>query len=317
MYNLTVFDSRKHLGTCYLWHAGIAKRGANEIASAVIEALLVCSQEGKKEVKSFSDSCSGQNRNRFVYAMFLIASARFNIKIRHCFLEPGHTYNDADGVHARIDRHSDGKDIWNMEEWINIIKTAKVEDPAYRVKVMKRTSVRNFHEIVDKQNWELDTDGRKIAWNKVKIVEAGYEAMGVLGFLYEYGGEKHYLNTRARRGHPVNLKTYEPPLAYSGKIPLKKKTIDHLRQLMKTLAIPSKYHAFFETIFSDVEPTDEDDDPEDPQVLADSWDPDQLVGDNGEMEALDDLGLDQEAEAHDDEGESESDDEINELVGGE
>jgi len=34
-YNLTVFDVGKKDGRCYMWHKGVAKRGANHIASCV------------------------------------------------------------------------------------------------------------------------------------------------------------------------------------------------------------------------------------------------------------------------------------------
>ena len=34
-YNLTVFDIGKKKGYCYMWHEGVAQRGANNIASCV------------------------------------------------------------------------------------------------------------------------------------------------------------------------------------------------------------------------------------------------------------------------------------------
>lgn len=284
VYNLTVFDSAPGLGSCYLWHAGIAKRGANEIGSALMDAYSNCAKDGKKEILSFSDSCSGQNKNRFIYAMMLNVSAKYSIKIRHCFLTPGHTYNDADGVHARIEAATRDKDIYDLKEWIEHIRQAKVNNPMYVVKRMKRTDVLNLKALVAKQNWDKDRERNKVEWNKVKIVEAGYDGEGILGFYYKIGGEKHYLDTRKRRGHPVNLKTYQPDIAYPNNIPLKVKTIKHLKELCKSLAIPSKYHYFYNDIFANIDPTEEEDDAMDAIVDADSFDPEEILDDDGTLE---------------------------------
>lgn len=281
VYNLTVYNNRRHQGTCYLWHAGTAKRGANEIGTALRLALSDLARQGIKEVQSFSDSCAGQNKNRFVYAMLLLVSASCGITIRHCFLEPGHTYNDADSVHAQIERASDRKDIYDLNEWIDVIQTAKVSEPMYDVKVLQRNDFLDFKDLVSKQNWDKATNGEKISWNKVKVVEASSEALGILTFQYEYGGERLTLDTTQRRGQSVNLVTYKPPRAYLNKIPLKQKAIKDLQELMKTKAIPSQYHYFYNNVINDVEPIDADDDPDDPQVVSDSVDPNCLVDDLG------------------------------------
>ena len=95
-----------------MWHNAIGKRGANEVGTCVSDAITEAAKTGTKEFRSFSDSCSGQNKNRFIYAMLLMLSVRLKIKIRHCFLEPCHTYNDADSIHAMIERASKGIDMY-------------------------------------------------------------------------------------------------------------------------------------------------------------------------------------------------------------
>lgn len=311
VYNLTVYDVRSHIGKCYVWHEGIAKRGANEIGSCVWDHMSSQATNGIKELYSFSDSCAGQNRNRFVYAMLLWLSVTSVIKICHTFLEPGHTYNEGDSVHATIERAAKRKEIFDLNEWVELIESAKVEEPAYQVKLLKRNDIKDFKDLVMKQNWEKDTTGKKISWNKVKVVEAGYDGDGIVGIRYSYDGPKILLDTTQRRGHPVNLKTYRPPCAYKETIPIKEKTLKHLQELCRGQNIPAKYHPFYEQVFAGVEPVeDADNDDDDVQIVQDSQDPDDVVDDNGFMEnvAEDDAQMqdDEEEEALSDEEEDES-----------
>jgi hypothetical protein len=83
-----------------------------------------------------------------------------------------------------------------------------------------------------------------------------------------------------------NLQTYQPPPAYPDKLPLKAKTVKLLKELCKSLAIPSKYHEFYTNIWNNVEAIEEDDDVDDPQVQADSVDPESLVNEMGRMASV-------------------------------
>lgn len=42
----------------------------------------------------FSDNCSGQNRNKCLFALYSLASMKFKIKIQHTYLESGHTQSE-------------------------------------------------------------------------------------------------------------------------------------------------------------------------------------------------------------------------------
>ncbi|KAK3929722.1 Phosphoglycolate phosphatase [Frankliniella fusca] len=315
VFNLTVYDVRTHLGKCYVWHEGIAKRGANDIGSCVFKHISSYADNGIKELHSFSDSCSGQNRNRFIYAMLLLAATMFSIKIRHCFLEPGHTYNEGDSVHASIEKAAKRKEVFDLSEWVELIKTSKVTEPHYQVALLKRSDFMDFHDLVNKQNWEKDTQGSKITWNKVKIVEAGFHGDGIISVQYTYDGPKHFLNTNQRRGHPVNLKTYKPPCAYPDKIPLQAMTVKHLQELCASKAIPSKYHQFYGQVIAGVEPVEEGF-VGDQQAENDSYDPEDVVDDAGCMEGGDEeLGNFSETGEDvvvDDDDDDDDDDDVNE-----
>ena len=66
VYNLTVTDLATKDGYCYTWDQTTAKRGANEMGSCIFSHV----KDNLKDhefVTLFSDNCSGQNKNRYIY----------------------------------------------------------------------------------------------------------------------------------------------------------------------------------------------------------------------------------------------------------
>ena len=91
-YNLSEYSLGSGQGTCYMWDESEGGRGACEIGTCLI-FYLGSLPATVKQVIFFSDTCTLQNRNKFVAAALLHASTILpNIDvIEHKFLEPGHT----------------------------------------------------------------------------------------------------------------------------------------------------------------------------------------------------------------------------------
>jgi len=69
-YNFTIYDIGKKEGFCYIWNESDVKRGANKIATCLFMFLKQKKDDGIQEFSFYSDNCGGQNRNRFVFAMW-------------------------------------------------------------------------------------------------------------------------------------------------------------------------------------------------------------------------------------------------------
>ncbi|CAH0397611.1 unnamed protein product [Chilo suppressalis] len=95
-----------------MWNEQIAKRGANEVASCLCDFFSKLVSKGISEINLWSDNCGGQNRNRIVYYMYLLAANIFKIKICHRVLEKGHTQNEGDSVHALIEKMARGREVY-------------------------------------------------------------------------------------------------------------------------------------------------------------------------------------------------------------
>lgn len=103
-FNLTLYDLGTSEVTCNVWHEGVAGKGSNKIASVVYNYLEAASKKGIKSITFFSDSCGGQNWNRFFLTMLWLATHRFGFdEIEHHFSIKGYSKNENDSVHAVIE----------------------------------------------------------------------------------------------------------------------------------------------------------------------------------------------------------------------
>ena len=83
-------------------------RGSNEIGTCIYKQLESLPTNAKRP-SLFSDSCGGQNRNQNVIMMFLDAIMNLRLdEITINYLEPGHTYMEADSMHSAIEKEKNG-----------------------------------------------------------------------------------------------------------------------------------------------------------------------------------------------------------------
>ena len=171
-YNFTIYDVGNNKGHCYTWNESIAKRGPNKISSCLLDFIKKQLKNGVKKIIFYSDNCGGQNRNRFVFSMFAYASKTFGIQILHRFLERGHTQNEGDSMHAVIESAKKRQSsIFTPDQWIMLIKMAKVTGQPYDVKEMSQKDFYNFNDITLTKNWATDASGKKFMISKVKQIE--------------------------------------------------------------------------------------------------------------------------------------------------
>lgn len=59
--------------------------------------------------------------------MYVLAAKMFKMKIRHHFMEKGHTQNEGDSVHALIEKTARGREVYSPDEWYSLVRWAKVD----------------------------------------------------------------------------------------------------------------------------------------------------------------------------------------------
>lgn len=155
-------------GYCYVWDETIGKRGSNEISSCLHYIDNQCKKKNVNDFRFYSDNCSGQNKNRYLFAMYLYVTMKYKVNITHRFLERGHTQNEGDSIHACIERASKGKELFIPEDWYQLIENAKKEGKKYKVERMTQNLILDFKPLVDDNLWKKDSKGQSVAWQKVK-----------------------------------------------------------------------------------------------------------------------------------------------------
>ena len=148
-FNLSVFGFHDNVGQNFLWNETIARRCSNEISSCILKYLKNLSQSGKvNSVELLSDSCGGQNRNRFFMGMIWWAAQQINNQeIHHIFFVRGHSEQETDSIHGRIERASKYVEVYETTQWATVIRGAKRKPPMYVVTEMVSEDFLNFKNL--------------------------------------------------------------------------------------------------------------------------------------------------------------------------
>lgn len=83
VWNFTIFELNSHDGRCMVWNETIGCRGSAEIGSFLYQFFKEKAQVGVKDFFLYSDSCSGQNKNKYVFTTYLKAAVDMGISITH------------------------------------------------------------------------------------------------------------------------------------------------------------------------------------------------------------------------------------------
>ncbi|XP_071056024.1 uncharacterized protein [Onthophagus taurus] len=245
-YNFTIYDVGNNEGYCYVWNEIIAKRGPNEISSAILHFLKTQKDKGVTKVILYSDNCGGQNRNRFIFSMFCYASMSLNLEIIHRFLELRHTQNEGDSMHSVIEhakKHQPA--IYTPDQWVMLIRMAKVSGRPYIVKEMSQNDFFSFKEKVKLENWKKD--------RRKKIKNKSNKRASFLPneIKFKYGYNEEFKSIQLKVCKRRNIKTsnmdYQKnlPLLYSSSLAIDCKKLKGLLELCKTNALPKMYHNYY------------------------------------------------------------------------
>lgn len=248
VFNFTIWDGTENVGYCYVWTESEAGKGANEVASCVLDFIELMVIKGFKVFVFWSDNCGNQNKNKYLFGMYTHACAKYGIKIVHKYLEKGHTWQEADNMHASIEKISNTVSIFEPQDWIDVMKQSAKGGSSYIIKEMAG-KVLDFHPLADKfQSWKHE----KAKWRQVREVLILPDEPQTLKLKHDHNA-REYVDVcvrLARAGRPINLAQYEFQKAYDGQLPLKASKLKDLASLCNSLIIPAHKHQFFKGLLN-------------------------------------------------------------------
>lgn len=255
-YNLCIRDEKRDKSYMYVWHEGIASRGAQEITSCIIKHFhRFVPKETEKAILN-SDACPGQNRNIKTTLMIkkLLDSWPHNqlLTIEQRFFVSGHSYNSCDRSFGLIERQKKiTESIFVPQHWINVISQAMKNEPKFTVIEMGRDDFKSCEQMENIiTNRKLSQEDEKIFWtNMQKIIYNRQRPFDLITEKYSVSPIQPITVSLKKTGKKFDAITFSSanftPL-YTSSRPIDKKKYDDLMKLKEF--IPSEYHWFFNTL---------------------------------------------------------------------
>ncbi len=244
-YNFTIYEHDSKDGYCFLWDETEGKRGAAEISSILLKYLQNL-PKNVNHITSFSDTCAGQNRNRFITATMMYAVQTLNnintIDLK--YMESGHSYLEADAMHATIEAASRHLNVYTTREWELVIKTARRRPRPFIVTVLNHADFFDVKKLATDyiRNTTKTVENKTVNWLNIKWLRFEKSKPQLIQFKYNLSDpEFQCINV----GIKLSMVNYTLCPIYNCRIGISKAKKNDLLSLLKSKIIPERYTDFY------------------------------------------------------------------------
>lgn len=250
-FNFTISELGSDHTECFLWHEGEANRGADEIGSCVlrfIDKILSGYNGSGIEFVFYSDNCCGQQKNRFVFSMYIFALLKYpKIKsITHKYLITGHTQNEGDSVHSTIEKaikkNLKSGPIYVPSQYALIIRNAKKKGKPYVVNEMSYLDFNSMKTLAE----EIGFSAKNLKTSEIKVFKVIQEEPTRVLYKHSYkdDGFKELDITRKKN----TLQNISLKKAYKSRPKIKENKKLDLLSLVAKNHIPNFYGSFYSSL---------------------------------------------------------------------
>lgn len=258
VFNFTIYNICSRDANCFVWHEGIGHRGVNELGTCVYRFLKEkANQEESIDVIFYSDNCAGQQKNKFMFSLYIHAVRSLNINsITHKFLIKGHTQNEGDSVHSTIENEVKKQlrcgPIYTPDPFITCIRGAKKRGSPYTVTEMSHEDFYDLKQLNAEMNYNLlkNTENAPVKVTDLKIIKVEKKFPASLFYKTSYSDEsfKEAVVIRTTRSSSNQSAMCDLKSAFSVKPGISQNKKNDLLGLLKNNHIPKYYSAFFENL---------------------------------------------------------------------
>lgn len=241
--------------TCYVYHEGMAGKGANDVCSFLKHYFDQDKEHKFKKLHIFCDNCCGQNKNNTMvrFLTSLVELKRFE-EIQIYFPLRGHSFMPCDRDFGLIKRQLNKHErYYTVQEYIEIITKASKDPQKFSIVEVSRDLV------FDYKNWWSDfyrrtclsneSYGKNVPRSKKKsftissfyhMTISSAEEIVCREFINSFVSDTFRLRNTKR------TITYPTTKVYTEKLPINEKKMADIKNTIKF--IPDTYLAFWEEI---------------------------------------------------------------------
>lgn len=245
--NFTIYDLKTGSCECFVWDESNGHRGVNELGTCVYLYLKKKATTSDTDFMFYSDNCVGQQKNKFMLALYLYAVRYLGIKsITHKYLVKGHTQNEGDAVHSLIERQVKrqlrGGPIYTPEGFISAIKAAKKNGEPFHINEL---CYEDFYDLKQLASAIGPINMSSVKWSDVKVIKVEKDSPCSLFYKLSYKNNFEEVSVIKKKKLPDNL-TIKP--AFYTKPGLASKKKEDLMELLKKNYIPKFYSNFYNSL---------------------------------------------------------------------
>ena len=243
-----------------VWNECIAGRGADEIASCLLQYFTELRSTSTKLV-CYSDSCFGQNKNFTLICLWnWFINRKMYKQIDHKFLVRGHTFLPNDRDFSHIEKRKATAHVFVPQQWEDVIISARQANP-FRIQQMSHDLFMDFSEL-EKQHTRRKTDSSKnpvliskVTWMNFGQAEVTKDGKTViekhsneLWLKYSYDTSEEWSRVSLLKGRKKTLPAVDLflPEKYPDGHAIKRKKIEDLVKMVPY--IPMEHRHFYDAL---------------------------------------------------------------------
>ena len=251
MYNFGIhaFQNDDDKVYMFMWHEGIASRGAQEVSSYVKHFVKTHMQPEVRHLTAWSDSCGGQNRNKKVCCMWMHLLSVTNLEtVSHKFLESGHSYLPCDSDFGDVEKYAKSPpQVYSPDEWYGIVRKARSKHPFHVITM----EIENFVSTAGLEsavvNRKKTDDNDKVEWLKMKHIQFRKSTPLVMHYKYSHSEENfRSVGLAPKRKSKGGDISDDQPLLNPKEKSISKEKLTDLKDLLPY--VPPVYHKFYKTL---------------------------------------------------------------------
>lgn len=237
LYNFGVHNIKENTACMYLYTENYAKKGPNEVISALDDYIKQNKRPEQTHFKIFADNCFSQNKNKYIFGYLdQLCCKRIFETIVVTYPIPGHSMMPVDRDFGLVElKRLKKQTVYSPDYYVDLVKKARIIHPFDIVFLQKNLTKNGDGRTITVKNYKALLDGyvksitgiskcREVRFSRNNRPSLRTTATGPMAPFSLY---------RVGAGRAISI---EPDDAYSGPLSLKPAKVQDIHHLLQFIA---------------------------------------------------------------------------------